>query len=415
MAPNRDDHHTQPSPLTDQAPSPEALAAPAAAKAGDDAGFAPDGAWANDGDDDGDDGDDEAAYRERARDADFLKSVDFPEYQGEVKARSPRVIGLLAWVCPGLAYGYVGEFAAAIFVNTSFVLSVTLFVMLWTRLRFFPLWPGLVLAFGWMVSMAWIWRDVRRRARELQPYVLRPVNHGVVYAAVALMTYGLPLLTAGWYASSQVWGRVWSSDEAMYPGVVAGDMLLIDRTAYRAKPPARGELVFVEAPDGEALLGRVVGIEGDRVQFENGWPLVGAKPLDHYDGGALAAVTGGDVPGLVAPWNGAQAGALLRFEVPHRMGSYDSGEPGRWYPVLTSADAERLTPGALQRTEPIEVMAGEVLLLNDNRTVAMSPGLEPSVGRRIPLDWVEGRPLYVLLSRAPDGAWRWDRVGLRLR
>jgi signal peptidase I len=340
---------------------------------------------------------------------------DFPEYRGEVRERRRGVITALAWTCPGLAYGYVGEFVAAVLVNTSFVLSVTLFMALWTRLRFFPLWPALVLAGGWAVAMAWVRRDALRRASEAQPYLLRPVNHGVVYAALALLTFALPLLSMGWFASARIWGGVWSGDEAMYPSVAAGDLLLVDRTAYRQKPPARGDLVMAIAPDGEALLGRVVGVAGDRVQLENGWPVVGARPLDRYDGGDLASLMGGSLRGLDAPWSGAPEGALVRFEVPHRMGSFETGEPGRWYPILTSPDAERVTPGAFQRSVPIDVEEGEVLLLNDNRTLPMIPDHEAAVGRRVPLDWVEGRPLYVLLSQAPDGAWRWERVGMRLR
>lgn len=343
---------------------------------------------------------------------DFDFNADFPEYRGEIKPRLPSISALLSWTCPGLAYVYVGEFAAGILVNTSFVLSAALFFILWTRIKFFPLWPGLVLAVSWLLFAALIWRDTLRRIRERTPYILKPVNHPVVYGAVGLLTFWLPLATVWGFASQGLWVQTWSGDETMYPSITAGDLLLIDRTAFKHKPPQRSDLVLVEGDHDDMILGRVIATSGDRVQFENGWPLIGASPLDRYDGGDLSSAHATALP---EPWPNAPPGALLRYEVPHRMGSFDDGEPGRWYPILTTSDIERLTPGQIQRSEPTVVPDGFVMLLNDNRTLPMNPDQPQTVGRLVPLDWVVGRPLYVLVSRSPDGSWRWDRSGLRLR
>lgn len=57
--------------------------------------------------------------------------------------------------------------------------------------------------------------------------------------------------------------------ESMEPGLHPGDVLLIDKLAYRREHPLRGEIVVARYRN-DLLVKRVVGLPGEVVQVQNG-------------------------------------------------------------------------------------------------------------------------------------------------
>lgn len=339
-------------------------------------------------------------------------NINLPEYLGEVAPRRRRVAVLMTLLSPGLGYVYLGRLLVGVLSNTLFVLIFFLFVLLWIRQKFFPLWPLLIMAVGWGTLVGLIIRDSLRLIREDRPYVLQPANRLITYIAVALFTFWMPLgFTINW-SNERLWGWVWSGDDTMYPTIASGDLIMVDRAAYNGRDPFHGDLVFVEPPTesgGSVFLARVIGIDGDLVQIEDGVPFVVDAPLTHYRPAPGEAPE--DVTGL-----GPATPHQIVYEASRQKLPEGGNEPVRWYAVaMPDNDPEAYS---LKRSKPVALKGGDLFLLNDNRLEPIhttADGGGARVGRRVPREWITGRPLYILYSRSSGGAPRWDRVGLRLQ
>lgn len=66
--------------------------------------------------------------------------------------------------------------------------------------------------------------------------------------------------------------------ESMLPGLRSGDLLLVDRLAYRMAAPQRGDVV-VARDRADLIVKRVVGLPGDEVELDRGRLYVNGRPL----------------------------------------------------------------------------------------------------------------------------------------
>jgi signal peptidase I len=98
--------------------------------------------------------------------------------------------------------------------------------------------------------------------------------------------------------------RVWVAEpfaipsESMAPTLRGGDSVLVDKLAYRGAAPRRGDLTVFHAPgSGEITLKRVVAVAGDTVGIEDGVLVVnGRRPAEPYaDPDAIDSVYFGPV------------------------------------------------------------------------------------------------------------------------
>jgi hypothetical protein len=135
------------------------------------------------------------------------------------------------------------------------VAAVGLFVLGWTTLKFFPALPALVVGGALTLVAVTLAARAGEEARAAgSRYLLRGANHPVVYALVAAVFYFLPLAALGQFTAERLWALVWVDTEAMFPTLVRGDLLLVDRTAYRDGPPQLGDIVVVQHNDGRGPL-----------------------------------------------------------------------------------------------------------------------------------------------------------------
>lgn len=76
--------------------------------------------------------------------------------------------------------------------------------------------------------------------------------------------------------------------DSMVPTLEVGDRLVIEKVAYRFRPPERGEIVVFSPPpvlrefgfeQDQAFIKRVIGIPGNTLQVEDGVVLIDGQPL----------------------------------------------------------------------------------------------------------------------------------------
>ena len=315
------------------------------------------------------------------------------EYLGEIAPRSRAVAAVLTTLHPALGYLYVGRPGAAAAAGVLYLVYIGAFLGAWAALGFFPVLPLAVFTLGWfvlaMTSLSGIVRSV-----DAQPtYILRGYNHPAIYALLFVFAALVPL-HAGYYLSTEVlFGIVQVNNSDMFPSVLAGDVVMIDRMAYRAGP-GPGDPVVVTDVDGEGgqhrvRLGRVVAVAGDQVRLDGRAILVNDKPLERFVYGDS------ELPDALAGESATPASrALIEINGTRRYVIADGGAP----------------PQASEET--VAVGDGEVLVLGDNRTATGDPLAISSRN-------VLGRPVFILYSRTPatQGSAtpaRWQRVGLRL-
>lgn len=274
-------------------------------------------------------------------------------YLGEPAPRRAWVAFALSLVAPGLGWVYVGRWRTGVAVNLLAVALWCAFVAAWSALRFFPLLPLAVFAAGWgtlVLLSAW---DAAKVARRLgDRWVLRDCNHWLVYVSVALFSFHLPLAGVQQVTMSTVWGVLPVHDDAMYPTLLPGDRLLIDRTAWHAGSPRRGDVVVFEDPrhDGRMRVARVVGLPGESVALSDGIPFVDDAPFPRSrlvgdaaaDLAALAGAPREELQSWVEETRGGRDAVMYTVSEP--AVAY-WGEPSTW-----------------------SLGADEYFLLNDNRT-----------------------------------------------
>lgn len=320
------------------------------------------------------------------------------EYRGEPARRSPTLAFLLTMLCPGLGPAYLGHTLKGVLISLLFASAAGGFVALWTALKFFPALPFAVFVIGWVTLSLFIALDTAHEARRSgDRYILVPTNHPIVYVTIALVVYILPMLALGNFTTNRLWTFVWARGEAMYPTLVEGDLLLIDRTAYLRGPPGPGDVVLYQTGAGEAdglKVGRVIGLPQDAISVFDGVPHVNGEALPRAvltglthktDEGAMAALFEGVVspPGIV---------------------SYT--EVNRGFGYLTAESSN--TMGTM--FEPVILEPGEYYVLHDNRSwFGDSRELGP-IGR----GQILGEVVFVGFSRDDSGAARWERVARRL-
>jgi signal peptidase I len=189
---------------------------------------------------------------------------------------------------------------------------------------------------------------------------------------------------------------------SMAPTLVAGDYLVVSRIAYGvrvpgvgvlcASLPARGDVVVLEAGEGEGRatrVKRVVGLPGDTISLRKKALWVNGSPVPREPVGEV------QLDGDGAPL--ARGGFLFEREL--------------WEERLGERTHElTLHKGVPARDEgPWTVPDGHVFVLGDDRDDSLDSRLPAGFGP-VRLDALEGRARYVLFSRDPRGGLRDGRT-----
>lgn len=308
-----------------------------------------------------------------ARDAARIEA----QYLGETARRSPLIAAALSFAGPGTAWAYLGRPTAGALLNIAVSGLWLGFVGVWARKAFFPAVPLAVFAGCWLALLALAALDAARFAGRVgDDFVLRDGNHPLVYAAVALFTFALPLAGIHHFALNQVWSTVTVPDDAMQPTLGAGDVLLVRNLRYTYEPQV-GEIVAFQLESDVPRLGRVVGVPGDHVAMDDSLVFNNDQPAVRF------ALNDEDVETLNALGATAPDQAVFRVESMNQ----------RSYPISTPYEPSATGPREWSLEDD------QFLVLHDARGNASD---SRSVGP-LSRDQIIGRPLYVARS-GPDAA-----------
>lgn len=94
---------------------------------------------------------------------------------------------------------------------------------------------------------------------------------------LGFLLLSLGLATLSWLALGQRYSLTVVVGTSMMPTYRGGNILIVDRTAYRQRDPARDEVVIVRLGE-ELLVKRVVGLPGEEVEVQHGRLRIGGRP-----------------------------------------------------------------------------------------------------------------------------------------
>jgi signal peptidase I len=274
-----------------------------------------------------------------------------PPAEGQAPSRarpkSALAAGVLSLAMPGLGQAYNDQFGRALAYYlgrdalftaagiSSGWLSVGAGYLIWTML---PAAYALVAATQAFVA-----------AKRLAGRVTRWHHRWYVCAAVAALDLlVLVSFQAAWIAKATGSPRAHRTPtRSMEPGVLAGDVIVADYHWYRSHAPAKGEIVVFEEPGrpGIRYIRRVIGLGGERLEIRNKQVFINDHPF-------------------AEPW-----------------------------PLQYDFDAMASPPRRYDFT-PVEIPAGSVFLLGDNRDSCRDSRAYGAV----PLDHVLARATLVLVS-----------------
>ncbi|HDP81165.1 MAG TPA: signal peptidase I [Spirochaetes bacterium] len=256
-----------------------------------------------------------------------------------IKERSPLAAALLSFFFTGLGQYYNGEAAK----------GTVLFLLRLTPLLLVPaqgtagVGASPVKIFFFMVLasfLAWVAAvpEAALRAYTGGPAALMRYNRPAVYGAFAVIS--TLALSVGVAAALMFFGFHRAAGDRMEPGIVKGDVLLVDRGPRDRR---RGEVILHRTPAGPLRMSRVVGLPGDEVSVAGHTFLV--------NGAALPV-------GVLTPSELAASG------LPNREDLYFEINSGFRYAV--SADGEKVSRKKAA-SKAFKVAPGALFVVGDNR------------------------------------------------
>lgn len=314
-------------------------------------------------------------------------------YAGEPAPRRRWLGVLMTLLMPGLGHVYAGAFAGGLLRYLAGFFGGLLFLLAWRAFLFQPHLPLAVLALTYAVYLLVLLREVwQRTGPDTEDYVLQGFNHPVIYGSLLVLCHAFPTGLLTDRISRDVVGVTEVQDGAMFPMLFIGDDVLLDRTAYRSRPPRGGDLIALRVKDTrEVMIRRVIAGPRDTVSFEGRQVSVNAIALEREELGDLS---------LAGTDNRGEPRGL-------HLGGWKEKNGRRSYVVTHRPDRERASPG------PAIMPEDHYFVMSDNR----DGGPDSRDFGPVSHDRLIGRPLYVWWSRKPDRRQQtaWRRIGLGAR
>jgi signal peptidase I len=291
-------------------------------------------------------------------------------YLGEPVHRRPALAILAALVCPGLGLAYLGRPMAGMFVNALLIGLWVAFLLGWMVRPFSPLVPLLVLSLASLLLWLMVVLDVARWSFERgRDYVARDVNHPLVYTGVALFSFWLPLYSVFVTVPDRLFFVATVSSTDMYPTLVEGDHVVVDRCLSAPCTLNVGDVVAYRDPrTSERRFGRLVGLPDQHVTLEEGQIYVDAQPC------AQVRLTGSSLDG-VERMSGSASTSRVLIEESCGDNSWMAAMPR----TAVWGEATISEPG-----EGVYILNDDRARMEDSRTIG-----------RVPIAALQGRVTWV--------------------
>ncbi|MBQ1925220.1 MAG: signal peptidase I [Proteobacteria bacterium] len=304
-------------------------------------------------------------------------------------------VALLGFLSPGTYLTLKNRIASGLLLNLGLSVGCLVVPLVCVMTGLFPVPLAVALAIGlsasWIYSIVRVFNDPPLRLRPLQAWG---------QAGFAFITFWLPCLLCFLISATTILQRTWMGNDSMAPGIIKGDIILVDRHAYWRDDPAYGDLVLVEelvkndsGVRKRAFFGRIIAKPGDSVQLHGYHPSVNGKDLVHY---AKRDDAQNEQP------------ARLVYELPFgtEVPESETDSPGDWYPVMSPSQL------LFSETNVVELEAGYYFILEDNRVLDRNR-TRTSYGSIIHRSEICGRPQYVIYNTEAEHSF--ERYGLALR
>ena len=217
-------------------------------------------------------------------------------------------------------------------------------------------------------------------------------------AGIAFLTFWLPFVACFFLETNFMLQRTWMSNDNMNPGIIQGDVILVDRLAFQFSAPTYGDLVLIaEMPNDEssrrrAFFGRIIACGGDEIQLQGVHPVVNGTRLSHY---------------IHREDNSYEMYERTIFEIPYNVAETDTMlEPSGWYPVRMPQDL------LFSQTNSVKLEPDYYYVLEDNRTSGIGH-VRSSYGFIVHRSEIQGRPKYVIYNTKMKD--HLSRYGLAIR
>lgn len=294
---------------------------------------------------------------------------------------------LLGLLCPGAPYHQRGRVGQGTFVNVAMASLWLVFIIVWSVVKFSPLIPFVAFGTVWLLTVAMIAADAARLPRaERERYEQRTPSMASLVAFMASTWVG-PLLLLFVITNSVFWTIARVRDESMYPTLLPGDLVLIDRRAYDLQGPSPGDVIAYKR-EGRIAFGRIIAGPGESVSRLDGhWYVDGSihaqAPVSSNDAASFRERAGASPGAVDARWE----------------------SNGRRVYIVAGQPASALAGN----TEPKEwaVPDDSLFVLHDNRSQPTDSRTEESVSFRD----VEGMVLYIMDSSVSLDAVAKERAG----
>ncbi len=308
---------------------------------------------------------------------------------------------ILSMIAPGLGYAALGARDWGILLNLAFVIIPGIIIAAIITLKLFPLFALIVLWFVFISARLWVaFKTMQSAKNSHKKMQSRRILIGI---NIALWTYILPTILA-YFGTSFFFQRTIASSDAMKPTIQKGDVIWVDKSAYKQKIPKYGDLVYVEEPGNLIYFARVIAKSPQTIEMRGATPYIDDNPLiqQPYRTKSTSKIKKGveykttSTPDTNIPTNDN----TTPDPSPHN-------EPHTWYEIMMSDDL------LMTKSEFVQLKRETLFVLEDNRKRLSQQGNTGSMGRVVHYSWIKGRPLFVLYNREDNQPMH--RTGIKLR
>lgn len=199
-----------------------------------------------------------------------------------ISARKPLVACVLSLAATGLGHIYCGRLVKGL-------------ILFFASFAFGPITVAaannatstlmLATVIGALASMLAIFVyaavDSALLARRLKTYQVKEYNRWYLYLLLIVVAASYPTNFAH-SIRTHVLQAFKVPSASMIPGILPGDRVLLNKTAYNRQPPQRGDVVIFTYPDDRRLnyVKRIVALPGDTVEIRDSLLLVNDRLLD---------------------------------------------------------------------------------------------------------------------------------------
>jgi signal peptidase I len=281
---------------------------------------------------------------------------------------------LLGLICPGAPFHLRGRTGIGGFLNILLVSFWLVFILVWSVVKFAPVVPLIAAGSAWLLIVAMVAFDGARLTEREEERLQERTGALSSLIALILTTWAGPLLALFILTTSVFWTLHRVQDESMYPTLLPGDLVLIDRRAYDLQGPSPGDVIAYRR-DGTLRFGRIIAGPGESVsRLDGAWFVDGSRHAQTPVGSDNATQfkeRAGTMPSSVdARWESNGQRTYLVAGQPAETGTL-ADEPEEW-----------------------KVSEENLFVLNDNRSVTSDSRTESGLD----FEDIEGMVLYIVES-----------------